>query len=282
MKSDNNPAVLSELLSLLPGVRVDSWFNPGRNRTPIKPFEYQLLISDSRALAILAHIADAANVLLKVVLASEIPGRFDDPNRLRYTLIVPQKRTNGGDASELTFVSSLLVCRLQELAAIPATEADRLLKAWKNALPTTNELVAALNRKRPQHLTQHTVLHGFESLIPGLAAAFPKITHWEGRNSVLFDLIPYARKRPEVVELALAGLQDSACMVRMQACAILAYSLRKDCVPMIEVLLNHKNKKTRDHAAAAIDAIRHQNHNYWFDREHTGSIVWNMNPEDEK
>src|SRR5262249_30818133 len=116
--------------------------------------------------------------------------------------------------------------------------------------------------------------HRLESLIPGLIAAYPKIKNWLGRNAILFWLIRFARTRPEVVELAILGLHDSAYLVRMQACSILAYSLRKECISHLQTLLQHRNQKTRDDAAAAIDAITHQNHHYWIDRKHSGSAFW--------
>ena len=281
MKSDDTPTVVSDLLSQLPGATLDLWCNPGRQGTPVEPIEYRLVVKSPRALSILAHIAEAANVLLKVVVASEGPGPFDDPDRIRYTISVPQDTVIPGHPSQIQYVGSVVACKLGKCGAIEGTEVDRLLRRWKTTIPTADELVLALDRKQPNDLVRHWALHGFEALIPGLIAAFPRIKKWEGRNTILFELIPYARKRPDVIELALVGLKDPAYMVRMQACAILAYSLQKDSIPMLERLLKHKNKKTRDDAAAAIDAIKHQNHNYWFDREHTGSPMWTVSAEDE-
>ena len=54
---------------------------------------------------------------------------------------------------------------------------------------------------------------------------------------------------------AILALDDSAYMPRMQATGILAYSLRPDAVEHLERLLKHRDPKTRDDAAAAIDAI---------------------------
>jgi hypothetical protein len=151
-------------------------------------------------------------------------------------------------------------------------------------LPTVGELVAAYDQKRHTDLgeAQSRLFnqYGLEALIPGLVAAYPKIKNWPGRNAILFRLVRLARKRPDVVELAILGLRDSAYLVRMQACSILAYSLRKECRSHLQALLTHKNQKTRDDAAAAIDAIKHQNHHYWFDRKHSGTAFWTVNPED--
>jgi hypothetical protein len=68
-------------------------------------------------------------------------------------------------------------------------------------------------------------------------------------------------------------------MVRKRACSILAYSLRQDAVPHLEHLLCHRDQKTRDDAAAAIDAIKHRNHHYWVDRDQSGRVFWKVGPE---
>jgi hypothetical protein len=154
------------------------------------------------------------------------------------------------------------------------------------ALPRIDELVAALDQKRQIDLSAAESRlfkeHGLEALAPGFVVAFPRIRNAAGRNSVLFWLVRSARKYPEVAELAKVALADPAYMVRMQACGILAYSLRRDAIPHLEPLLTHRNQKTRDDTAAAIDAIQHQNHHYWFDREHSGTFFWTVNLEDKR
>jgi hypothetical protein len=154
------------------------------------------------------------------------------------------------------------------------------------ALPTVDELVAALDQKRQTDLgaaeSRLFKDHRLEALVPGFVAAFPRIRNAAGRNSVLFWVVRFARKYPEVVELAKVALSDPAYMPRMQACGILAYSLRRDALPHLEPLLEHRDPKTRADAPAAIDAIEHQNHHYWFDRDHSGHFFWTVNPEDER
>jgi hypothetical protein len=151
-------------------------------------------------------------------------------------------------------------------------------------LPTIDELVAALDQSSRTDLDRATSRwfneHGFEVMVPGFIAAFPRIKRWTGRNTVLFEMLRFARKKPEVAELAKLALRDAAYMVRWQACAILAYSLRKDAITHLEELLHHRDEKTRADATAAIDAINHQNHHYWYDRKHTGRFFWEVNPQD--
>lgn len=114
--------------------------------------------------------------------------------------------------------------------------------------------------------------YGLESLVPGFVAAYPRIRNATGRNSVLFWLVRFTRKYPEVVELAKSTLSDPAYMPRTQASGILAYSLPRDAIPLLTALLEHRDKKTRADAAAAIDAIKHQNHHFWMDRNHRGNF----------
>ena len=152
------------------------------------------------------------------------------------------------------------------------------------ALPTVDELVAALDHKRNADIdgAERRLIkaHGREALIPGFVAAYPRLRNAAARNSVLYELVPFARQRPDVVELAKAALNDPAYMPRMQACSLLAYALRQDAVPHLKPLLKHRDKKTRDDAKAALAAIKHQNHHYWLDRSHSGKFLWTVNAED--
>lgn len=122
--------------------------------------------------------------------------------------------------------------------------------------------------------------HGLESLVPMLVAAYPKIARSEGRVAILFWLPRFARRRSDVVDLALSALADRAYLARSEACGILAYSLRDDVIPELDMLLDHGHPETRADAAAAIDAIRHKNHHYFVDRKHTENTFWNVNPGD--
>ena len=76
--------------------------------------------------------------------------------------------------------------------------------------------------------------------------------------------------------LGLAACGDKATLVRYRACGLLAYSLRADALPTLEAMLRHRDRRTAEDAAAAIDAIRSRNHHYFIDREHTGRIFWQV------
>lgn len=116
-----------------------------------------------------------------------------------------------------------------------------------------------------------------EQLVSSFAGAIPRMRGWRGRNAALFHLVHAARSRQEVRTIALRCLADPSWMVRMQACAILAYALSADAIPSLKKLLEHPDSRTRDHAAAAIDAISNRNHHYWVDRDHSGRCFWSVN-----
>ncbi len=123
--------------------------------------------------------------------------------------------------------------------------------------------------------------YGLCALVPLFNEALPKIRNAMGRIHIMFDLIPLARRDPRVVEIAKDRLQDRSAAVRMHACEILAYSLRHDAIPSLEQMLAHPVAETRVTAAAAIDAIQHQNHHFYLDREHKGTAFWVVNPQDD-
>lgn len=119
-----------------------------------------------------------------------------------------------------------------------------------------------------------------DKVLPYFIEYFPRMRKWQGRASVIFHSIPFSRSHDEVVKLACEALSDKATIVRYRACMLLAYSLRKDVIPDLKKILNHTDKKTAEDAAAALDAIKHQNHNYFLDRTHTGRLIWKLEGED--
>ena len=122
--------------------------------------------------------------------------------------------------------------------------------------------------------------HWLKDLIPLLIEAYPKIRLSHGRASILFRLLKWTREHSGVVPLAQSALADRSYLVREHACGILAYSLRADMVPALQLAAAHPDPRTQAEAAAAIDAINHQNHHYFIDRKHTGQSFWLVNPSD--
>jgi hypothetical protein len=80
--------------------------------------------------------------------------------------------------------------------------------------------------------------------------------------------------------VGLAALADRSTVVRYRACGLCAYPLRQDALPGLRLLVSHKDKRTSEDAAAAIDAIEQQNHHLFVDREHSGRSFWVINEGD--
>lgn len=93
---------------------------------------------------------------------------------------------------------------------------------------------------------------------------------WKARAACVYYSLRYARMNDDAVELGREALQDKATGVRYRACMLLSFSLRKDALPGLrEALERLKGKPGSEDVAAAIDAIEHQNHNYFVDRDHS-------------
>jgi HEAT repeat protein len=152
-------------------------------------------------------------------------------------------------------------------------------------LPALEAVIAAFDDRRDWMIVANGSKlrseYGLLALVPLLVEALPKIRNAAGRMHIMFDLIPLARRDARVVEAAKDRLQDRSRGVRMHACEVLAYSLRHDAIPSLEPLLHHPDAETRATAAAAIDAIQHQNHHFYLDRQHKGTSFWVVNPQDD-
>ena len=120
--------------------------------------------------------------------------------------------------------------------------------------------------------------YGLDALAPLYAEALRHIRNAPGRIHAIFWLTRYARKDRRVVDAAIHCLNDRSRIVRKEACGILAYVLDREHIPRLRPLLEHRDSKTRAHAAAAIDAIEHRNHHFFLDREHSGSVFWYPDP----
>ena len=118
------------------------------------------------------------------------------------------------------------------------------------------------------------------AVVPYLAEAYPSFRKWQGRASLVFHSVRYARVSEDAFRLGLDALSDKATVVRYRACGLLAYSLRSEALSPLEALLQHPDARTVEDAKAAIDAISHANHHYFIDRSHSGRSFWEVNEED--
>jgi len=118
------------------------------------------------------------------------------------------------------------------------------------------------------------------AVVPHLAAFYPRAKTWQGRASLVFHSLRFARESEDAYQLGIAALEDKSTIVRYRACGLCAYSLRKDALPALRALLSHKDIKTVEDAAAAIDAIESQNHHLFVDRDRSGRSSWIVNESD--
>jgi len=119
------------------------------------------------------------------------------------------------------------------------------------------------------------------SICPYLLTAYSTFKKSQGRVSLVFHAIRYARISEAAFQLGVLALNDRASLVRYRACSLLAYSLRKDALPYLKPLLANSDEKTAQDVEAAIDAIQSKNHHFFIDRGHSGSTHWVVNESDE-
>jgi hypothetical protein len=84
----------------------------------------------------------------------------------------------------------------------------------------------------------------------------------------------FSRESEVTFRMGRVAVEDRAYAVRHYGCALLAYSLRADALPILSSLLKHADRRTVEDAKAAINAIKSKNHNFFKDRDHSGKILW--------
>lgn len=76
--------------------------------------------------------------------------------------------------------------------------------------------------------------------------------------------------------LGKLAIRDRSNVVRYEGCMLSAYSLSKDVIPDLEMAKKNASNETVADIAAAIDAIKHQNANYFVDRDHYRMVTLNI------
>ena len=120
------------------------------------------------------------------------------------------------------------------------------------------------------------------AVVPYLAEAYSQFNKWQGRASLVFHSVRYARTSEEAFQLGIAALKDKSTIVRYRACSLLAYSLRDDALAYLRAASGHSDQKTAEDATAAMDAIKNKNHHHFVDRRHSGNSFWVVNESDRK
>jgi hypothetical protein len=116
--------------------------------------------------------------------------------------------------------------------------------------------------------------------VPYLVDAYHSATTWQGRAAALHYATRFARDSEAAFLLGLEALDDRSRTVRARACGLLAYSLRHEAEDPLLVLARHLDAATREHAQAALAAIREQNHHLFKDRIRSGLVFWIVNQSD--
>jgi hypothetical protein len=119
-----------------------------------------------------------------------------------------------------------------------------------------------------------------QGVAPYLLEAFSRFRTSQGRVSLVYHSTRFARVSEEAFRLGEAATSDRARIVRYRACGLLAYSLRRDALPIQRTVAAHTDPETEADAVEAIDAIESENHHYFIDRSHSGRSHWVVNEGD--
>jgi hypothetical protein len=114
------------------------------------------------------------------------------------------------------------------------------------------------------------------AILPHAAAGYARLRTWRGRLALVYATMKFARRFDEAVELAVIALEDRSVRVRSIACAVLAFSLRRSALQALTRVTTDPDPIVAAAAAAAIDAIRNQDHDRFRDRDHTGRVHWTV------
>ena len=117
-------------------------------------------------------------------------------------------------------------------------------------------------------------------LVPHLREAYGRFRKWQGRTSLVYHAVQFARTSDDAFALGVAALSDRSYMVRYRACALLAYSLRKDALPLLEARTDDPHMLVARSAMAGCNAIKARDHNLFVDWRLSGKSNWVVRPED--
>lgn len=107
-----------------------------------------------------------------------------------------------------------------------------------------------------------------------LLQKYRRSKRWGERASCVYHAIEFAKNNDSAYQLGIEATQDRSKYVRYRACMLLAIAQKQEAITSLEVLL--QNKDSVDDAKASIDAIKHQNQNYFVDRDHSDMVTLNV------
>lgn len=94
---------------------------------------------------------------------------------------------------------------------------------------------------------------------------------WGERVSCVYHAIKYAKSNDAAYQLGVEAIKDKSKKVRYRACMLLAVAQRQEAISSLESL--SKDSDSKEDARAAIDSIKHKNHNFFADRKHSGKVT---------
>jgi hypothetical protein len=94
---------------------------------------------------------------------------------------------------------------------------------------------------------------------------------WKARSSCVYHAIRYARHDADAIAIGKEAITDKSKVVRYRGCMLLAYSQKKELLPILKHALEGTNDPVgKADLLAAVGAIEHENHNFFVDRKHSG------------
>ncbi len=99
-----------------------------------------------------------------------------------------------------------------------------------------------------------------ERVVPYLKEVFLQTKRANARAAMVFHATQYARSIQDSFDLGVLALADAESRVRYQACALCAFSMRREALPHLRELLRHTDSRTVASAKAAIVAIQTSDH----------------------
>ena len=109
-----------------------------------------------------------------------------------------------------------------------------------------------------------------------LLVLFQKSKRLQPRCSAVFYATPCARVSKAAIQIGTLAVFDKSMKVRFRGCELLAYSLRPDVVRTLQHARKVAPPAEWPDFDAALDAIAHQNHHYFYDRDHSGKFTWDV------
>lgn len=137
-------------------------------------------------------------------------------------------------------------------------------------------LILSLDTGKDLEAVREKLVDHGEHALQSMIECLPRLRTWRARDMIIQTAIKFARTSKGSKELGFMGLTDKSKKVRQTACSFAAFSLDDEYLPTLRTLRSATDREVAADAVAAIDAIQHQNHHLFMDRQHSGRVTWNV------